>query len=46
MTKIYGLRPHGRLCPDAPDAFVLNPPDQLVIKYYWLVFLNQVRKNF
>ena len=29
----------------APDAFGLNPPSQLVIGNHWLAFLNQVRKN-
>ena len=27
----------------APDAFGLNPPSQLIIRYHWLAFLNQVR---
>ena len=27
----------------APDPFGLNPPNQLVIRYRWLAFLNQVR---
>ena len=31
--------------PQAPDAFRLNPPNQLVIGYHRLVFLYQVRKN-
>ena len=34
----------GRLGPQAPHAFGLNPPIQLVIGYHWLVFLKRVRK--
>ena len=33
------------LRPQAPDAFGLNTPNQLVIGYHWLAFLNQARKN-
>ena len=35
----------GGLRPQAPDAFGLNPPGQLVIGYHWLAFLNQVLKQ-
>ena len=28
--------------PQAPDAFGLNPPSQLVLRYHWLAFLNLV----
>ena len=31
--------------PKASHAFGLNPPNQLVIGYHWLTFLNQVRNN-
>ena len=29
--------------PQAPDAFGLNLPGQLVIGYHWLAFLNQLQ---
>ena len=32
--------------PQAPDAFGLNPPSQLVLGYHWLAFVNQVHKTF
>ena len=35
----------GGLRPQAPAVFGLNPPSQVVIRYHWLAFLNQVRKN-
>ena len=31
--------------PQAPNAFGLNPPSQLVVGYLWLAFLDQVRKE-
>ena len=31
--------------PQAPDAFGLNIPSQLVFGHHWLAFHNQVRKN-
>ena len=31
--------------PQAPDYFGFNPPNQLVIGYDWLAFLNHVRKE-
>ena len=34
--------PHGRLSPQARGAFGLNPLSQLVFRYHWLEFLNQV----
>ena len=37
--------PHRGLHLQAPDAFGLNPPSQLVLGYHWLVFLNQVNKE-
>ena len=37
--------PHWGLRPQAPDAFGLNPPTQLVLGYHWLAFLNQVRAS-
>ena len=36
---LVGLRPL------ASDCFQLIPPNQQVIGYHWLAFLNQVRKN-
>ena len=35
---------HRGLRTQAPDAFELNRPGQLVIGYHWLAFLNQVGK--
>ena len=35
----------GELRLQAPDAYGLNPPNQLVIGIHWLALLNQVRKN-
>ena len=34
--------PHRGPCCQAPAAFGLNPPSQLVIGYHWLTLLNQV----
>ena len=34
------LCPHRGHRTQAPDAFRLNPPSQLVIEYHWLAFLN------
>ena len=31
----------GGLFPQEPDAFVFNLPNQLVIGYHWLAFLNR-----
>ena len=31
--------------PHAPNTFGLTAPSQLVIRYHWLPFLNQDRKN-
>ena len=38
----------GKLRPQAPDVFGLNPLSQLVIRYLWLAFLKQSQfsKNF
>ena len=46
----------GGLCPHATfhhghhskasDVFGLSPPSQLVIKYQWLVFLNQILEQY
>ena len=41
IQKMYGRG----FRPQAPDAFRLNPPSQLVICYHCLEFLNQVRKE-
>ena len=45
LQFMESFTPHWCLRPQAPDAFRLNPPSQLVIGYRWLGFLNQVRKN-
>ena len=37
--------PHRRLHPPALDAFELNLPSQLVIRYHWFAFLIEVLKN-
>ena len=36
---------HRGLRPQTPAAFGLYPPNQLIIRYHWLAFLNQVCKN-
>ena len=33
------------LRPQAPNAFGLNRPSQLILGYHWLAFLNQVWNN-
>ena len=40
---VGGLALHRGLRPQAPDGFGLNPSSQLVLRYHWLAFLNQVR---
>ena len=52
FTKIVSGELHPSELPDAwghrsqaPNAFGLKPPSQLVIGYHWLAFLSQVKKN-